>query len=655
MKHIKLASVVLLFLLLPLSIYSQIDYYKILIPTRDGKELAADLYTLDLNFPKPVILIQTPYNKNSYRTGFPSSAAPMPFNLEHYNYVVVDWRGFYGSDSAAVPFYDRGLDGYDCIEWIAQQAWCNDKVGTFGGSALGLIQFQTARHKPPHLVCAMPMIKDFKTKYSDFYYGGVLRKEHVESIERLRFIDMDLITAHPAQDDFWDLTESANNYPDQIAVPMLMVTGWFDHYPTDVIRAYNDIVTKSDQAVRNKHKLIVGPWLHGEIGAEQQGGLEFPEAVGITDTAASQFFDFYLRGKTNGYELIPAVRYFVMGSNVWENASTWTDVGISEMYFYLYPDGFLRKEIYSGASSHGYIYDPKNPSPTFGGSRFNPFNPTILLGPRDQRFYVESRNDVLIFSTEELTSPIEILGPVAINLYVSSNRTDTDFSVRLCDVYPDGRSMLITQGIKRMRFRNSYSDPELITPGQIYKVTVELCDLAIKILPQHKLRLIISSSNYPMFDINLNNGGPMYIMGDTLVANNIVYFSSEYASNITWKTSPGTDIKLPDQTIPYGFQLSQNYPNPFNPTTTIEYTIPTLPSVSHLTKGRDMGGVVTLKVYDLLGREAATLVNEYKQPGKYKVEFNVETFHGTSLPSGVYFYRLQAGTFSDVKKFILMK
>jgi len=633
----KLIFSAILFFFLPVIFYSQIPYYETFIPTRDGKVLAADIYTLDLNLPKPVILVQTPYNKNSYRTSLPSSAAPMPFNLAIYNYVVVDWRGFFGSTSADVPLYDRGLDGYDCVEWIALQNWCNGKVGTFGGSALGLIQFQTARHRPPHLVCAMPMIKDFKIKYSDFYYGGVLRKEHVESIERLDFISMNLITAHSAKDNFWDSTESANNYPEQIAVPMLMLTGWFDHFPMDVIRAFNDIAVKSDPVVRSKHKLIIGPWLHGEIGAEQQGGLKYPEAVGIADTAAAHFFDFYLRGIPNGYESIPVVKYFVMGDNVWENTSSWVEVGTNEKSLYLYPDGFLRKEINTGASSPGYNYDPKNPSPTFGGSRFNPFNPSILLGPRDQRFFVENRNDVLIFSTEELTSPIEVLGPVAVDLFVSSDRTDTDFSVRLCDVYPDGRSMLITQGIKRMRFRNSYSNPELITPGQVYKVTVELCDLAIKILPQHKLRLIVGSSDYPMFDINLNNGGPMYTAGDTLIANNTIHFSSGYSSRVTWRTSAVTDVELSGQTIPDKFQLFQNYPNPFNPSTVISYRLSAISKVS-------------LKIYDLLGREIATLVNQEQQPGKY-----VKTFHGTSLPNGIYFYRLQAGNYSNTKKMILLK
>ena len=164
---------------------AQLRYTPIAIPTRDGKTLAADLYTSDTTVKRPTILIQTPYNKLYYRlaTVIPPEAGGSLFPLDtlHYNYVTVDWRGFYGSKSAAVPNYDRGLDGYDAVEWIASQPWSDGKVGTWGASALGQIQFLTAKHRPPHLVCSVPLVKDFKTKYTDFYYGGVYRKETAAS------------------------------------------------------------------------------------------------------------------------------------------------------------------------------------------------------------------------------------------------------------------------------------------------------------------------------------------------------------------------------------------------------------------------------------------------------------------------------------------
>lgn len=245
-------------------------FYPIDIPVRDGKTLAADLYSIDTTMTKPVILIQTPYNKNYYRLAvyIPPQAggAAFPYDSVSYNYVILDWRGFYGSKNADVPNYDRGLDGYDAIEWIANQKWCNGKIGTWGPSALGVIQYQSAKHHPPHLVCSVPLVKDFKTKYSDYYYGGDFRKEHVESLMKLGFFaSTDIITNHPDEDLTWSFIEKNSDYPDSISVPMLLISGWFDHFPDDVIRSFDDLRKRSDTKVRLQHKLMIGPWLHTAI------------------------------------------------------------------------------------------------------------------------------------------------------------------------------------------------------------------------------------------------------------------------------------------------------------------------------------------------------------------------------------------------------
>jgi predicted acyl esterase len=387
---------------------------EIWIPMRDGKFLAADLYTTDPSVSKPVILIQTPYDKDLQRTAFldPDLVAPLPLDTAAFNYVVVDWRGFHDSEQAGEPgAYDRGKDGYDTVEWISWQSWSNGKVGTYGPSALGLIQFQTARFQPPHLVCAMPTVKDFKTKYSDCYYGGDYRKEHVEAMERLQFVIADSILAHPTHDMMWEFLETVNDYPESFAIPMLLATGWFDHYPGDVLRAFEDIRTRSDVTVRSSHKLVVGPWLHTGMGKSEQGGLDFPESVGLLDSMAVWFFHRYLLEEENGYEGQPVMQYFVMGENAWHQADSWPTEATSTDTLYLESDGLL-SEIppISSSDSDGFLYDPKDPSPTFGGSRFNPFNPFILTGPRDQRFMVESRSDAMVFSTPVLTEPLTVLG-----------------------------------------------------------------------------------------------------------------------------------------------------------------------------------------------------------------------------------------------------
>ena len=617
------------------------SFLSIAIPTRDNKTLAADLYALDTTKALPVILIQTPYNKNFYRTrvGVPEAGgSSFPYDSLHYNYVVVDWRGRFGSKDAEVAGYDRGLDGYDAVEWIAQQKWSNGKVGTWGGSALGQIQFQTARLHPPHLVCSVPLIKDFKTKYSDYYYGGVFRKEHVESLAKLGFLGVQTILDHPTNDLVWRVVENNSNYPDEIAVPMLLISGWFDHFPDDVLRAFYDLREKSATSVRAQHKLLMGPWLHTEVGKAEQGQLTFPNSVGVPDSMALRFFDYYLRNIPNGYERDPVMRYYQMGTNDWRVTNDWFALNSATTPLYLQAGGLLSLIKPAGSMApDSFRYDPRRPSPAVGGSRFNPFDPTTPVGPQDLRQSVESRSDVLIYSTPVLDKSWVINGAIKVDLFVASNRRDTDFAVRLCEVYPDGRSMILTQGIRRMRFRNSYTNEELLTPGQVYQVTVELQNLALTVLPGHRLRIDITSSDYPHFDINLNNGGTLYVAGDTLIATNYVYHDAVRSSRVLLPMAAATSLRESPSASPANFQLNQNFPNPFNPATAIRFTLP-------------QQEYVTLKIFDASGREVQTLISGNLAAGTHRIEFEAK-----NLASGIYFYRVQTGQIFIQKKMLIMR
>ena len=617
------------------------SFLSIAIPTRDNKTLAADLYALDTTKALPVILIQTPYNKNFYRTrvGVPEAGgASFPYDSLHYNYVVLDWRGRFGSKDAEVAGYDRGLDGYDVVEWIAQQKWSNGKVGTWGGSALGQIQFQTARLHPPHLVCSVPLIKDFKTKYSDYYYGGVFRKEHVESLAKLGFLGVQTILDHPTNDLVWRVVENNSNYPDEIAVPMLLISGWFDHFPDDVLRAFYDLREKSATSVRAQHKLLMGPWLHTEVGKAEQGQLTFPNSVGAPDSMALRFFDYYLRNIPNGYERDPVMRYYQMGTNDWRVTNDWFALNSATTPLYLQAGGLLSLIKPAGSMApDSFRYDPRRPSPAVGGSRFNPFDPTTPVGPQDLRQSVESRSDVLIYSTPVLDKSWVINGAIKVDLFVASNRRDTDFAVRLCEVYPDGRSMILTQGIRRMRFRNSYTNEELLTPGQVYQVTIELQNLALTVLPGHRLRIDITSSNYPHFDINLNNGGTLYVAGDTLIATNYVYHDAVRSSRVLLPMAAATSLRESPSASPANFQLNQNFPNPFNPATAIRFTLP-------------QQEYVTLKIFDASGREVQTLISGNLAAGTHRIEFEAK-----NLASGIYFYRVQTGQIFIQKKMLIMR
>ncbi len=198
------------------------------IPMRDGKKLAADIYVPNNCSNCPTILVQTPYNRLFYRLGLPLGIG-LGIDTIDYNIVVVDWRGFYGSSSAFVPQSSGGEDGYDVVEWIAAQSWSDGQVGTWGPSALGKVQFQTAREQPPHLVCGVPLVAGPQTNYLEYYPGGALRTEYVEQLDGLGFGISSVVAANPFYSVLWQFTESGSFYPNEIEVPLFMIGGWYDH------------------------------------------------------------------------------------------------------------------------------------------------------------------------------------------------------------------------------------------------------------------------------------------------------------------------------------------------------------------------------------------------------------------------------------------
>ncbi len=624
---------------------AQFAWREIEIPVRDGERLAADMYGTDTNVAKPVILIQTPYNKNFYRIGtqLPLQAGgPLPLDTAAFNYVIADWRGFYGSKDAAKQGYDRGLDGYDAVEWIAAQRWCNGKVGTWGGSALGAIQFQTARQHPPHLVCAVPLVKDFKFKYGDYYYGGEYRKAHVEALQTLGFLTTSLVLAHPTNDGVMRIAESASDYPEEFAVPMLVIGGWFDHYPDDVIRAFRDIAQRSDPAVRGEHRFLFGPWTHSGIDKSEQGELEYPEGAGVANDAALRFFRHYLLDESNGWEGTPRVRYYQLGADEWREAESWEEV-VAEAdttAFYLSAgspggkDGLLSLSPQAGGGriADTVTFDPRDPSPTHGGSYFDPLNRNAPVGPYDQRAVVESRADALLYTTEPLAEDVQVNGPVAVKLFVSSNREDTDFAVRLCDVYPDGRSMLLTQGIRRMRFRNGFlpQDTSLITPGEIYEITVELQNLAVTFRRGHRIRLIVTGSDYPHFDVNPNTAAPLYNSPDSVTATNVVLLAPGSSSRLLLPTARTSSADAGrDEAGFFSFAVE---PNPVSDESMIRFRLP-------------RSGHVRLDLYDGAGRTACLLPDARMEAGEHSLPFILPA----DLSSGLYFVRLSFDGMTEVK------
>ncbi len=486
------------------------------IPMSDGKKLACDIYIPSGMTSGPVILIQTPYNRLLYRANALPLGVNGNINSSNYIFVTVDWRGFYGSAHAATlnpP--PQGLDGYYVVEWIASQAWSNGKIGTAGASALGKVQFQTAKYNPPHLTCINPSVAAPQFSFYEYYPNGDLRTEYLDKLDQLGFGLKPAVMNNQVYNTAWQVTESTNFYPDSIRVPCFMIGGWYDHNVKDMLEFFPAIVQRSPAGIGSQHRLLMGPWAHGghstaHVGTAAQGQLTYNNAAGWNDSLALRYFDYYLRGQANGWDQSPTVQYYQMGENTWHSSTVWPMTGSDTVRFYMHPDQSLDNyppDVASGAVS--YTYDPADPSPTYGGPTLRS---DLAQGPYDQSDTVESRHDIAMFTTLPLTQDAVLRGNVVVHLSVSSDRYDTDFEVRLTDVYPDGRSMILDHAPFRMRFRNGYraADTSAIVPGQNYQIALTLPYTCNTFLTGHRIRLDVTSSNYPAFNRNMNNDAAMY-------------------------------------------------------------------------------------------------------------------------------------------------
>jgi predicted acyl esterase len=515
-----------------------VERLNVSIPMRDGKHLAADVFLPSDEGKFPAIFIHTPYNRQY--GGAPLPDALLAHDLldrEHYAYVLVDWRGFFGSKAAGEGKKrpNHGQDGYDVVEWIAAQEWNNGRVGMWGVSAVGAVQYEVAAEKPPHLVCIVPASANLGNPYGQFYHGGVLQRRYVDIMGAAGHVGARLVTAHPTPDDFWRLAAERIDAR-RIDLPVLFVTGWYDTN-TDLKIGTFQRLRRSAQRYGSTMKLVIGPWLHTSIGKRAQGALEYPAAEGYADRQSMRFFDYWLRDeRKNGWDAEPAVRYFQMGEDRWESAPDWPPATTGPSY-YLRAGGRLTLEPPAGDEApDSFIHDPGDPVPTVGGSLIEVRKAELQLpaGPQDLRPKIEARRDVVVYSSDTLTAPVTVRGTVRARLFISSDRRDTDFAVRLADVYPDGRSMLVIDGIQRTRFRESLERPEPMVPGRTHEVTVTLGPTAITFLPGHRIRVIVSSSNSPRFEVNTNiwraEGLLGRLLGRSIKATNRVHHDEAHAS-----------------------------------------------------------------------------------------------------------------------------
>lgn len=636
----KIRTTLLLLLFSPLLAFSQgiTPTFVDSVPMRDGKKLAVDIYVPDTSQQWSVILVQTPYNRLAYRViGLPLVGNALASS--HFALVIADWRCFYGSAAACTTNMNRGKDGYDLVEWIATQPWSNGKIGTWGPSALGKIQFETARQNPPHLLCGVPLVASPQFEYQEYYPGGVFRTEYVEQLDALGFGISPVVSAHPYHDLLWTWSEFNSNRPDSIFIPVLMIGGWYDHGTNQIIPFYNELRSSSPVAVRSKHRLLMGPWAHGgfgpaQVGSAQQGELFYYNAVGWSDSLALMHLEYYLNNVNNGWITSPDIQYFQMGENTWQNTTSWPPAGLTPYILYFHADGSINTTIPNSAADHdSVVYDPHDPSPTIGGATLRQ---DLLQGPYNQAPVVESRNDILLYRSVVLGSDVVMKGKATVHLFISSDRKDTDFDIRLTDIYPDGRSMLLADGTRRARFRNGYntSDTAGLIPGTVYEIIIELPDIANTFLAGHRIGVDVSSSNYPRYDCNLNNGKIMYTAGDTLIAINRIFTDSLHASYIQLPlvdyTGSVEQASDPDRAMII-------YPNPAKDKFTI----------SNFTA---WGKIINVSIHNSAGALLISMDMERQSADPDRININT-----TSLPPGIYFVKLTTETGIFFSKLIIIK
>ncbi len=508
------------------------------VPMRDGVVLRADLYRPEGSRPAPALLLRTPYDRSVAMIP-PSGVDPEAAVDAGFAVVCQDVRGQYGSDGEFYTFVAEGPDGYDSVEWVAAQPWCDGSVGMVGRSYPATCQWLAAGERPPHLKAICPVVTG-----SDFYRGWVYqggafqlgfnlfwtwmmsnRRGAAKAEELFRHVPLRTVPLpdpkwsrfyfdwldHPTDDDYWQALAINRRYA-RIDVPALNVGGWFDVFLGGTLENFARMRSEGgSDAARAGQRLLVGPWAHGSTyGLFPDHSFELfspDDAIDFTEYQL-RFFDRHLRG-AEGDDNGPPVQIFVMGENRWRDEDDWPPARGRPTPWYLRAGGVLSEEPPGDEEPDTYVYDPDDPAPTIGGPTSLP--PRLMkanAGPLDQR-RLEERPDVLVYSSAPLRQPLEVTGPLTVALYAATTAPDTDFVAKLTDVWPDGTSRILAEGVLRCRFRDGFDDPRPVEPGAVYGYSIDLVATSNVFAAGHRIRLLVTSSSFPRFDRNANSGKPL--------------------------------------------------------------------------------------------------------------------------------------------------
>jgi len=529
---------------------------------RDGITLAADL-VLPAQRPAAAVVMRTPYGRGGE---LPTERADV-FAKAGYAAVWVDVRGRGDSEGRFEPYRNDGLDGVDVIAWAAAQDWCDGAVATYGGSYPGRIQWLTALHHPPALRAMIVLV----TPSDPFVENptGVPGPMHVhwyrmtdgqvpqytgaidwmEVYRHRPLVDLDDAAGfhsalwreeccHQTLDDYWEPLRYQHRIT-EVDVPALHISGWYDDEEIGTPANFAAMTS----AGRSGQRLLMGPWGHQVNADRKLGDVDFGhESVVDLSAIMTGFLDEMVRDRVPVPPVAP-VRMFLMGANEWHDLPAWPPLGSAERIWYLGSEGGATSRFGdgrlgdvpppAGAPADEWLHDPDRPVPFITAAS------SAQIGGPDDFAGVQTRGDVLVFTSEELTEPLDVIGPVRLVAHVSTSALDTDIAAKLLDVHPNGFAQRLCDGLVRLRYRDGHERAAPVEPGAIYEVVVEMWDTAQRFQPGHRIRVEIASSAHPKFAVNLGTGADETLATGGVIAHNVLYHDADHPSRLVLTVVPG--------------------------------------------------------------------------------------------------------------------
>ncbi len=554
--------------------------FDVRVPMRDGITLAADIYqpksVSDTIERLPVILTRTPYT----RLNDGMLIVARYFAERGYVFVAMDVRGRGDSDGVFRPYQHEASDGYDAIEWCAAQPWSDGNVGTIGSSYPGVVQWLAALEQPPHLKAMVvrvtpsdPFVETPTGLPSPMslcwlHYVSGRMNQTMEAVDwtqvysHLPLLTMDERAGrfnphwreqieHAQLEEYWEPLRYQQKF-DRVHVPVLHISGWYDDEQIGTPLNYTGMTQQAATPEARRHqRLIMGPWGHVVNSTTRLGSIDFgPQSLIDLRSEELRWFNRWLKGYTFDVEPDSSpVRIFVMGTNEWRDEREWPLARTRWTPFYLHSAGRANSRYGNGSLS---IHSPTTEEP-FDSYRYDPANPVPFItdptssqiGGPDDYSAIERRDDMLVYVGDPLSEPMEVTGPVRVELYASSSAPDTDFTAKLVDIWPSGFTQRLCDGMVRARFRDGLDRPSLIEPGKVYKYYIDCWNTSQVFKIGHRIGLEIASSAFPKYDRNLNTGAPLGVTTEMKVAEQRIYHDVEHPSAIILPLIPIVE-EVPD-------------------------------------------------------------------------------------------------------------